>query len=85
MKIKAYSIRDSILSSFALPFYAQNHAHAKRICKEVIQHGDTSISLNPADFELFHIGSFEDASGTIAPLVNIEAISRLDQLVDDSL
>lgn len=82
MKINAYAIRDSILSTYSLPFFAQNHAHAKRICKEVIQGGGTSISLNPIDFELFHLGSYEDATGNMQPLINIEAISRLDQLTD---
>lgn len=85
MKVKAYSIRDSILSTYCLPFYAQNHAHAERICKELIVVGNNSISASPADFELFHIGTFDDSNGVLEPLVNIEAITRLDQLTDKPL
>lgn len=83
MNTQVYTLRDSVLGSFSLPFYASSPAHARRICKEVIISGDNSVAHSPIDFELFRIGEFDNDSGQLLPTDRPEPICRLDQLNEE--
>lgn len=58
MIINLYSIRD-IKNDFAMPFTASNDSTAVRMYKASASEKNSTLAMFPADFELWHVGSFE--------------------------
>lgn len=85
MSTQVYTLRDSVLGSYTLPFYATSNLHARRICKEVIISGDNSVAHSPIDFELFRLGEFDSNTGLITSLDRPEPVCRLDQLHEEAI
>lgn len=56
------SILDITTSTFRAPFYAMNEADAKRAFK-LILNGNDLMKSNPSDFELYHVGMWDDEAG----------------------
>lgn len=63
MKTNAYSIRDVKADVFHAPFFLPTDGAATRAFSDVANDLTTQIGRHPADFTLFHIGSFDDATG----------------------
>lgn len=63
MKTNAYSIRDVKADVFHAPFFMPTDGAAVRAFADVANDTGTQIGRHPADFTLFHIGSFDDATG----------------------
>lgn len=68
MKSKVYAIRDIVMNTYSLPFYAIHEAHAKRICQDLVQRGEgTTVYDHPEDHDLYLIGEYDDQTGLISP------------------
>lgn len=61
MIINMYSIRD-IKNDFAVPFTASNDATAIRMYKASASAKDSTLAMFPADFELWHVSSFDTSN-----------------------
>lgn len=62
MKAIMCSILDITTSTYRQPFYAMNEADAKRAFKFIIE-GNELMKKNPSDFELYHMGMWDDEIG----------------------
>lgn len=62
MTMLYYSICDRKVGYMA-PWAAHNHEEAKRMFKHLAADKTTSIGQEPDDYELWHIGSFDDING----------------------
>lgn len=60
MKLNVYSIFDSKAKAYLPPFYLHTHGLAERAFGDCINSRDHQFSKNPADYTLFHLGTFED-------------------------
>lgn len=67
MKLTAYSIYDTKVEQWGLPFFSHHDELAKRICCEAVQDENTQLSRYPNDYILFSIGSYEDHDGLLTP------------------
>lgn len=67
MIINAYAIQDRKASVFNTPFFAVSHGVACRSFSDVANDPNTTIYRHAADFALYHIGTFDDASGRLLP------------------
>lgn len=68
MKIHVFSLLDVKIGSYGMPFFL-NHPHgAVRACIELCNANDNVVSRHPADFALYHIAMFDDATGLFEPL-----------------
>lgn len=68
MKSKVYVIRDIVMNSYSFPFFAMHENHAKRICSDLILHGEgTTVHDHPEDHDLYLIGEYDDQTGLISP------------------
>lgn len=62
MKAIMCSILDITTSTFREPFYAMNEADARRAFKYIMESNDL-MKKNPSDFELYHVGMWDDETG----------------------
>lgn len=67
MKMLAFSIRDVKAECFTQPFFAQAKGQAIRGFADAVNDGKSDYARHPADYTLFHIGSFDDQTGAFEP------------------
>lgn len=73
MKLLMFTVRDRAANVFAQPFFNASKGAAIRAFGDQINatHGEPSLlSRHPVDFDLFYIGVYDDANGsmdTVAP------------------
>lgn len=67
-KLKAYSVRDSKTELFHLPFFTQTHGDAERSFSATVNNPQTTINQFPEDFDLWHIGEYDQTTGIMVPL-----------------
>lgn len=65
MEGNLYSVKDTKLGKFGMPFTAPNDEIAKRNLIATIRAGDNNIAEFPEDFQLFKIGSMNDDTGEL--------------------
>lgn len=78
-KLKAFSIYDVKAEVYSPPFFLMTNGLAVRQFEQLANDLQTTIGQHPADFTLFEIGHFDDASGT---LVNLQANNPLGAGID---
>lgn len=79
MKMEVFSVYDLVTNVFQPPLYAHNAGDALRIIQKYLD-GDNNMSRHPADFALYHLGSFDDGPGLVSPIdppVQVIAINEL--------
>lgn len=90
MKMRMYSILDSKVASYSLPFYAQTDASAVRKFSDVVNDGSVANNdyfRHPEDFSLFFVGEFDDSVGSldvVVPQALVSAVSVKQLFVDKS-
>lgn len=65
MKLEIFSIFDSKAVAFITPFFLTNRQTAVRAVKDCTAVESHAFARNPSDYVLYHIGSFDDATGHI--------------------
>lgn len=56
---------DSKAECFHTPFFLPNDAMGERVFRQMCQDPDHQFSLNPEDYTLFNIGTYNDQDGSI--------------------
>ena len=65
MKLNIYSIRDSKISAYSQPFYSHTNGSALRAFADHVNDKTSAPNKHPEDYELFHLGTFDDETGEI--------------------
>lgn len=68
-----YSIRDHY-ASFGAVFGHANQNTAKRYFARIVTNSDTDAAFSPSDYDLYHVGDFDDQSGVVSVVEPIEFI-----------
>lgn len=68
MMLKAFCIFDSKADVYLLPFFSGTTADAMRSFGDAVNDGSTQFAKHPSDYTLFHVGSFDNASGKLSSL-----------------
>lgn len=57
------AVRDRAIDSFGQPFFAQAIGQATRQFADAVNSGkqDDNLALHPEDFDLYHLGTYDDA------------------------
>lgn len=63
MKLRAFAVLDTKTGAFALPFFTHHVAMAMRMIYEAVSDERSSLAKYPADYVLYAIGEFDDATG----------------------
>ena len=68
MLISIYAVHDIKADAFGSPIHQVNDEVAVRCLAAVARDKESSIGQNPEDFNLYCLGSFDNASGAIGGL-----------------
>jgi hypothetical protein len=68
VKLQVYSIRDAKGEVYNTPFFQKTHGEAERNFRELVSDPKSMVSKYPEDFDLYHLGTYDDQSGLIKPL-----------------
>lgn len=63
MIVQVFTIYDTAAEAYNQPFFAQAKGQALRMFTQSANDPQSNISSYPSDFTLFHMGSFDDATG----------------------
>ena len=74
MKMQIMCVRDIKVGAYGTPFYCPTLGAGERSFNDAINNPnkDSDISKHPTDFELYHLGIYDDESGefqTIKPQI----------------
>ena len=75
MKMEIFAIRDRALEAFMRPWVAQTTGQAIRMFMDECDNPQGDISKHKSDYDLYHIGSFDDQSGAIIKPDSIKLIA----------
>ena len=52
---------------YSRPFFSLTHGEAIRTFTDAVNTEDSPYNRHPADYTLFHVGSFDDSLGALTP------------------
>lgn len=62
-----YSVYDSASDLYLQPWFAQADAAAIRLFAKMCTDENTTFCIQPSDFTLYRIGTFDDTTGSLEP------------------
>lgn len=65
MKLHMYAIHDGAVNAYGTPFFVFNDAVASRVFDDLCANDSTDVYRHPSDFALYHIGLYDDESGSV--------------------
>jgi len=68
MAVQIFSIRDTIVGAFMLPFFAENPPTAFRRVLRDLEKPNSELLKNAKDCILYHLGEYDEFTGAITPL-----------------
>lgn len=74
MMLKVFCIYDSKIKDYVQPFYMHHEGEAIRGFENVCNDPNTKFYQYPEDFHLFHLGSFDSATGKFTNLHTPESL-----------
>ncbi len=83
-----YSVFDSKVGAFLLPFFSRNRAVALRSFTTAVQDGSSDFHRYAGDYTLFEIGEWEPEKGVYTPLeakLNLGLASQFLALVETEM
>lgn len=75
-KMEIFTIKDTKAEAFHAPFYQRTQAEAVRSFAMTTNSPQTQINEYPEDFDLYHLGSFDDRTGKMTILDTPEHIQK---------
>lgn len=80
MILKAFTIRDSKAEVFNTPFFQKTHGEAERAFRELVKDEKSMVSKYPDDYDLYHLGEYDDQTGKIIALDTPQHMIKAVQL-----
>jgi len=74
MNLKAFSILDTKSDTFAPPFFFSTTGQAVRAFKDLVNDDRSTVHRHPSDYRLFCIGTFDDLTGELCKLDQVEPL-----------
>lgn len=68
MIYKVYSVYDAQTKAYGHPMLQNTHGEAERTFKLQVNNKDSRYHQSPEDYDLFHIGEYDDNTGGIERL-----------------
>lgn len=68
MELEVFSVYDTKAQAYLPPFFLHNTAMALRIFQNCANDTGHTFGTNPEDYCLFHIGMFDDDTGSLTAL-----------------
>lgn len=68
MRLMIFAIHDTKGEVFRSPFYQRTHGEAERSFKQLLDDPQSMVNKYPEDFDLYHLGEYDERTGKIFPL-----------------
>lgn len=68
MIFQLYSVHDSLANIYYMPFQTAAVQVAIRTFTDLVNDQTNTVYKNPSDYNLMHLGSFDDSTGLLNPL-----------------
>lgn len=81
MLLKAYSVRDSKAGVYNTPFFQRTHGEAERMFHNLVKDPNSTVCKYPDDFDLFHVGEYDDQKGVLLSLDTPQHIQKAAHLI----
>lgn len=81
MIMQIFAVKDKQVDAFLQPFFSPTTGSALRSIMEVVNDPGHTFSKHAADYVLYVLGTFDDATGIIDPIALPEPIVNLSDLV----
>lgn len=82
MVLKMFSIRDAKSELFNIPFMKATEGEAERDFRSVVNDEKSFPHKYPEDFDLYHLGTYDDNTGKVEPLDTPRHMVKAIQLVN---
>lgn len=80
-KLQIFSIYDKKAVAYQNPFFYHQKGQALRAFEDAVNDPQIAFNKHPEDFSLFHIGEWDDSTGTIKSLPNPVPIEEALNLI----
>lgn len=78
--LRIFAVYDKAVGAFMAPFFVRATGEALRTFTDAVNDPQSPFYKHPADFELFQLGAFDSANGTIEAMASLRVITALDVL-----
>lgn len=68
MELEVFAVHDSKVGAYLRPFFCRTKGEAMRNWADSVNDTQSPFSKNPEDYCLFHLGSYNEDSGTFENL-----------------
>lgn len=85
MKTQLFAVYDSKTKTYMYPQHSLTKGEAVRNLDDAVNGGKGMVANHPEDFTLFHLGSFDDQTGTYDNKQANEAVITALELVKDNV
>lgn len=68
MRTQCFGVFDKKGGVYATPFFCIREGAAIRSFQDIANNPETTVYRHPEDYELFHLGDFDDESGEFSPV-----------------
>lgn len=82
--ILLFALMDQKTETFLAPFAARTRGEAERSYLEILRSEGTLVQKHPQDFPLYEIGTYNERTGEVRPLVSDDGIMLLPRLLVDA-
>lgn len=69
--MKVYAVRDIKADLFKPPFTCATNGVALRAFADACNDKQSDLGVHPEDYELFHVGEFDDSQGVVRPVEHV--------------
>lgn len=65
MYLQMFTVYDKKAAAYLQPFFMRSEAEAVRAMMQTANNSDTQFAKTPEDFQLVHVGEFDDLTGCV--------------------
>lgn len=82
MIVEIFAVKDKCAQGYLQPMFFQNVGMAVRAFRDAAVDDTHMFSRNRRDFSLYRLGSFDDVTGILSPLVEPEFVISADMMLE---
>lgn len=82
MILKVFSVLDVKADAFLSPFFFSTTGQAVRAFKDLVNDHQSTLHRHPADYRLFHVGTFDDSNAFLTALEKPEPLGYASDYKD---
>lgn len=79
---KMFAVRDTKAQAFLQPFFSSANGSALRAMGDAVNDGKSPFSAHPEDYILYEVGSFDDNTAELVPVVPIKLLAAASDFVE---